>query len=139
MLKTARSEDFDQHSHQLGHVLNQLWQWHYSDFCPAEAWTPSINVYTLPTRIEICVDLAGVDRTKLEVHVKPGQLMVRGVRQPPEPSHQPDQPMRIVNMEINHGPFCRTIPLPDRVDLTRVASEYVHGLLWVRLPLRPEG
>jgi HSP20 family protein len=124
---------------QLSQMAGQLWRWHFGEFPGGDSWSPAVNLYHLPRRVEVCVDVAGVDRRHLDVRVEPGRLIIRGVRQPPEPPHEPEQPMRIISMEIDHGPFCRVVALPDRVDLAAVESEYVNGLLWIRLPLRDPG
>lgn len=97
-----------------------------------------INVYRLPRQIEVCVSLAGVAKQSIDVQVKPGLLTVRGVRRPPEPHMAEDQTMCILTMEIDHGPFCRQVTLPEQADLTKVESEYRQGLLWVHIPLRDE-
>lgn len=139
MAKSVQRDPFDQLTGQLNDMISRLWQWHAGDFCPVDSWSPQINVYRLERRIEVCVDLAGVQREEIEVHVEPGRLVMRGVRRAPEPRRSPDEPMRILSMEVHHGAFCRTIGLPDKVDLSRVESEYVNGWLWVRLPLRDAG
>ena len=115
-------------------VINELWQWHSGEFCPVETWQPAINVYQLEDRLEICVDLAGIDPRNLELHVERERLMIRGVRAAPDPRRSP-QPMRIISMEINHGPFCRIIDLPAPVDGGRVSTNYHNGLLMIRIPL----
>ena len=110
----------------------------FSRFCAAEAWSPAVNVYQLKGRLEVCVDLAGIDREAIDVRVEPRRLTVRGVRAAPDPpTHDDDSPMRIVTMEIDYGPFCRSITIPDRVDLRKVESAYRDGMLWITLPLKP--
>ena len=131
-------DESDQVAGQVGQIVANFWQWHISDFSPVDSWSPSINVYRLPRRIEVCVSLAGVDKRTIEVQVKPGVLTIRGLRQPPEPERPDQQTMCILTMEIDHGPFCRRVALPDQVDLTKVASEYRQGLLWVHIPLRDQ-
>ena len=109
----------------------------FSAFTPAEGWVPPVNCYQFADRIEVCVDLSGVAPSCIEVHVEPGRLTVRGHRETPEPRHDVSETMCIRTMEIDHGPFCRTLALPEHVDLKRVNSTYRDGLLWVRMPLRP--
>lgn len=104
---------------------------------PSDAWSPDVNVYQLADRLEVCVDLAGVDREKIKVQVVSGQLLIEGERSAPEPPREPSAPMRIVSMEIDFGPFRRVISLPAGVRLDRVESSYIEGLLWIRLPLKP--
>ena len=109
----------------------------FGDFCPVDSWAPPMNIYRLADRIDVCVELAGVDRDAIEVHVEPGRLTIRGQREAPQPTvRSKGQPMRIVVMEVRHGAFCRTVALPDHVDIPSAESHYEDGLLWVRIPLR---
>jgi len=132
-------QESDRVDGHISEVVASFWHWHVGEFSPVESWSPLINVYRLPGRIDVCVSLAGVDKRAIDVQVKPGLLTIRGVCQCPEPGCPPDKDMRIVTMEIDHGPFCRHVALPEQVDLAKVESEYRQGLLWVRLPLREQG
>src|SRR5688500_7361492 len=103
MAKTVQRDPFDQLAGQLNEMISRLWQWHGGDFCPVESWSPSINVYRLERRIEVCVDLSGVEKPELDVRVEPGRLVIRGVRRAPEPRRSGEESMRILTMEIDHG------------------------------------
>jgi len=138
-MKTARRDEFNHLAGQINKIFDQMWQHHLGDFSPTEGWAPPINLYQLSRRIEVCVDLAGVEKSSMNVQVEPGRLTIRGLRIAPEPPHDASEPMRILTMEINHGPFCRVIKLPSQIDLKRIESEYKQGLLWIRLPLREPG
>lgn len=124
---------------RIGTILRQTTVYHnFGSFSPTtQAWSPAVNIYQLPDRLEVCVDLAGVDRRELEVRVEAGRLLIQGIRKAPEPHHRRQQPMRIVGMEIDYGPFRRVVALPETVDLDRVHSTYTDGLLWITLPLKP--
>ncbi len=105
-------------------------------FCPVDTWTPLVNLYQLEDRIEVCIDLAGVDPKRIDVRLEPGRLIVMGQRETPEPVVEEGERIRIIAMEIDHGQFCRTVALPENVDIRRADSEYKAGMLWVRLPFR---
>lgn len=109
---------------------------HFREFCPVDSWAPAVNLYELRSQLVICVDLAGVKPGSIEVQVDVGRLMIRGVRAAPQPPTRSHDVVYIVAMEIDHGPFCRTVSLPKQVDHMRVQVQYSQGLLWVRLPLR---
>lgn len=121
-------------SGQLGAMLRDAMQQRFGHCAPSEAWAPAVNVYQLQGRLEVCVDLAGVDRTQLDVRIEPGRLILRGSRHAPEPADR-EGPMRIVCMEIDYGPFRREIVLPPEVAVDRVTSNYEGGLLWITLPI----
>ena len=98
-----------------------------------QAWTPAVNVYECGNSIQVCVELAGVQREALSVVVEPGRLIIQGRRAVPEPEGQAAQSVRA--MEIDHGLFRRNVPLPNTVVLDQVQSTLRDGMLWVVLPL----
>jgi HSP20 family protein len=83
-----------------------------------------------------CVDLAGVDRSDIDLTIAEQRLSIRGVRDVPEPSGEEKGAMQMIAMEIDYGPFEREVRLPDEVDVKKVHAEQKDGLLWIHLPLR---
>jgi HSP20 family protein len=131
----ARRRGPDPVASQVNEAMQQLVSQAFGRFCPAEAWSPNVNVYQLPGRLVVCADLAGVSRDQLEVRIEPGRLEIRGDRPAPEPAAgQP--PQRILTMEIDDGQFRRIIRIPETVALDEVTSSYHDGMLWVVLPIR---
>jgi HSP20 family protein len=135
MLETAGRE-FDQIARQMRSMMDQIMQRQLSALGRGDTWTPAVNVYHVGNRLEVCVELAGVDRQAIEVAVEPGRLTVRGRRHAPQPEHAEHEPIRALAMEIDHGNFERIVSLPDEVEIKNVDAQQVNGLLWVRLPLR---
>lgn len=136
MIETAHPEDPRSATPARAISLTHGIQWQVGQYRIDDAWTPSVNVYRLERRLEICFDLAGVDPSQIELRIEPDRLTLRGQRAAPDPRCSPTEPMRIVTMEIDHGAFCRAIPLEEPIDPTRVAVVSQNGFLWVRLPLR---
>ncbi len=114
----------------------------FSEFTQTQAWTPAVNVYQVGNLLHVCLDLAGIDRDKIDVRIEPGRLTVSGVRQAPEPGTEKQGqppgpgPMKILTMEIDYGAFRRVIQVPQGVDLDAVRSEYRQGVLWITMPLK---
>jgi HSP20 family protein len=102
----------------------------------AHAWQPAINAYRCETCIRICVDLAGVDRSVIDLTVEPRRVVIRGTRELPEPSHSEGHALRLLAMEIDYGPFERQMALPVEVEIDEAHAEQRNGLLWILLPLR---
>jgi HSP20 family protein len=99
-------------------------------------WRPAINAYRCEDCIRVCVDLAGVDRSDIDLTIAEQRLSIRGVRDVPEPSGEEKGAMQMIAMEIDYGPFEREFRLPDEVDVKKVHAEQKDGLLWIHLPLR---
>ena len=102
-----------------------------------------MNLYENDVSYIVCVDLAGVDKEKMEVVVADQKLTLRGARLVPTTpdmngqhaaagEHHPK--LRVHVMEIDHGPFCREVELPADVDRDRIEAAHRNGLLWIELP-----
>jgi len=55
------------------------------------------------TCIRICVDLAGVDRSLIDLTVEPRRLVIRGTRELPEPTGDEECAQQLLAMEIDYG------------------------------------
>ena len=122
-------------------MSEQMMQKGYFNFCPSETWTPSVNLYETDQAYLVCVDLAGVDKEKIDLEVVDNQLTVRGTREVPmygAPAGQEEPPgarrPRVHLMEIDHGSFCRQVELPLDVDREKITAHYLNGMLWIEIP-----
>lgn len=119
----------------LHDVTYELSHSQFSRFAP-QAWAPAINAYRCQECIRICVDLAGVERSLIDLTVEPRRVVIRGTRELPEPSHAEGLTVQLLAMEIDYGPFEREIDLPIEVEIDKAHAEQRNGLLWIALPLR---
>lgn len=118
----------------LHDVSYELSRSQFSRFAP-QAWRPAINAYRCDTCIRICVDLAGVDRSLIDLSVEPRRLVIRGTRELPEPSGDEGCAQQLLAMEIDYGPFEREITFPVDVEIDKAHAEQRNGLLWISLPV----
>ena len=120
----------------LADATHQLASLRFSRSGP-HAWRPAINAYRCERCIRICVDLAGIERSDIDLTIDEQLLSIRGVRDVPEPTGKEEkQAMQMIAMEIDYGPFQRDFRLPDEVDVKKVRAEQKNGLLWIYLPLK---
>lgn len=117
-------------------VVSEVVVQSFGFFKADQSWTPAMNVYETDRCVELYLDLAGVPRESIKVRAEPGRLTVTGVRRPPQPARDAGKQVRILAMEIDSGPFRRTVALPRRVRLDQIESRYEAGILYVRLPLK---
>ena len=157
-MSTAAENPFNPMARQASKLLDHLQKgfYVYSD----ETWTPNVNLYETATCYLVCVDLAGVDKQKIDVEVVEQRLKLRGTRAVPSfdddvPSSAPPggpastqhggQPaagdvetgpkrVRIHLMEIDHGAFSREVELPQDVNRDNITANYRNGMLWVEIP-----
>lgn len=114
----------------------------YFGYSPSDSWTPSVNLYETEGAYLICVDLAGVDKSKIDIQLHGQQISIRGARQTPvlpQPTDAPDRAgepgkVRVHLMEIDHGSFSRQVEVPANVQRSSINAVYRDGLLWVELP-----
>src|SRR4051812_40039178 len=108
-------ENFGTVARQMGKILEQLNKGYYS-FYPSETWTPNVNLYETDDAYMVCVDLAGVDKEKIEIEVHQQRLSIKGTRNVPLhpllPTNHEGPPggtarvrSRVHLMEIDHGAF----------------------------------
>ena len=100
-------------------------------------WQPAINVYRCDDCIRVCVDLAGVERSEIDLTVHARRLSIRGSRSVPESrGGKASTARQILAMEIDYGPFERTLEFRQEIDVPNVRAEQENGLLWIHLPLK---
>ena len=123
---------------QVAKMMDQMTRGFYG-FLPSEVWSPNVNLYETDADYRVCVDLAGVDKEKIDITVIDQRLTIRGARQVPQcpaspcPTEETTR-MRVHVMEIDHGAFSRDVELPHDVIKERITARYVDGLLWIELP-----
>ena len=94
-------------------------------------WIPAADVYEDEREYVLALDLPGIDRSKLEVNLDDGRLVIRGDRAPAEGLHAR-------RTERPHGRFVRSFSLPDAVDRHAITADYKDGVLTLHLPKRAE-
>ena len=125
----ATDENFGSMARQMGKVLEQLNKGYYS-FSPNETWTPNVNLYETEQRVLVCVDLAGVDKEKIDIEVVDQRLTHqrhagRADRQPQarRPRRRQWPRSRVHLMEIDHGSFRRQVELPHDVRHDKITAD----------------
>ena len=99
-------------------------------------WRPAINAFQCVKGLRICVDLAGVDRSKVDLTVEPRRISIRGTRPAPEPTDAEGRAVQMIAFEIDYGPFERIVELPMPVDVEQAKAEQRNGFLWIELPFQ---
>jgi HSP20 family protein len=119
----------------MSDVTYQLTRFRFSKHA-AHSWQPAINAYRCETSFRICVDLAGVDRSEIDLQIEPRRLVLRGERATPEPTDKSCRVLQTIAMEIDYGPFLRVLNLSAEVDVDNVTAAQENGFLWITLPLK---
>jgi HSP20 family molecular chaperone IbpA len=118
---------------RLGGIAYQLSQVRISAF-PTQKWSPAVNAFLCHESILILVELAGVDRTEIDLQVRTDRVLLRGRRRSPRPESAEGAPSQVLALEIDEGPFERTLLLPRAVAPDRATAEQKNGILRICLP-----
>ncbi len=104
-------------------------------FMTTGEWVPPVDIYADGDQeLVLKAELPEMTLEDIDVTVDNGALTIKGEKKfAKEFKH--DQVHRI---ERRYGTFSRSFSLPQTVDPHKVAAEYKHGVLTVRLPLREE-
>jgi len=96
-----------------------------------EGFLPPIDVFHDDERVTVRVEVPGVRKEDLDVHVEGDLLSISGKKEHAESQnyHQ---------LETRCGTFSRAITLPHTVDRDKIAAAYKDGVLTLTLPLAPE-
>lgn len=119
----------------LGDVTYQLTRLQLTPAGPYH-WRPAINAFQCAKGVRICVDLAGVERSQVELIVTPQRIVLRGTRPAPEPTDDEGRAVQMIAFEIDYGPFERVVQLPSPVDVDQARAEQRNGFLWIDLPFK---
>ena len=137
MVSLVTDPPFGSLSREMSKIVDQLQRGYYG-FSSVDTWQPAVNLYENDTAYLVCVDLAGVDKSKSDIEVHQQRLTLRGTR--PVPTLEPSSPgaeggkLRVHLMEIDHGAFIRQVEIPADVVEQKITATYRNGLLWIELP-----
>ena len=77
---------------RLRQITGELTKVRYTSSPAPEAWHPAINAYRCRDSIVVCVELAGVEKSQIELRVEPRRVWLRGQRSPLEPREDAGPP-----------------------------------------------
>jgi HSP20 family protein len=99
---------------------------------PRRGFSPAVDVFYAedPPRAIVHAELAGIDAHDLGLEIHGRTLTLTGVRRAAEAEGRVYQ-----QLEIEHGPFRRTIELGAEVVADEARATYRDGILRVELPL----
>ena len=126
----ARRRDIERLQSEIEDLFSDLWQ--VPRLTGARrAFRPAVDAYYSddPARITVVVELAGVEPGEVHIDAAPRALVIRGERRRPRVAG------KFQALELDYGPFERTIDVTEDVDVEGASATYRNGLLTVVLPL----
>ena len=140
-LENATEGSFGHLARTASKMMDQMQKGFYV-YSP-DTWTPNVNLYETAHSYFVCVDLAGVEKEKIDVEVADQRLMLRGARPVPLPElpeaettegEPAGKRAKVHLMEIDHGAFTREVELPPDANRDRIAAAHKNGMLWIEIP-----
>jgi HSP20 family protein len=128
----VQEDAFNQLGKQINWIIEEMGQRSYYKFSKRSVWQPALNVYEDERQVQLCLELAGLAKDQIHVEIADNKLIIRGQRPVPPPPGS-DKPGCIVRIEIDSGPFERTVELPDGVDLQSIEAKLRDGFLWISI------
>ena len=95
------------------------------------AWIPAADTFVGDDAFVVRIELPGVSREDVHVHVVGRECVVRGERKPPQGSED----MRPLALERPWGLFERRFLLPEGSSVDTTKARYVDGMLEVNIPV----
>jgi HSP20 family protein len=97
-------------------------------------FSPAVDVTYAsdPARVIVTAELAGIDIGDLDLELQGSQLILAGHRKPAAADGEVYQ-----QVEIEHGPFRRTVELAGEAIAEAAKAHYEDGILRIELPLAP--
>jgi HSP20 family molecular chaperone IbpA len=92
-------------------------------------WEPPTDIVETESEIVVTVDIAGMSGKDIGVVTDGKTLRINGTRRSPAAPGAKQFHM----LEIQCGPFERTVELPGRVDPAKVSAHYSKGMLQIRI------
>lgn len=129
-------EQLDAWNRRIQVMLDEMLKRNFLEFRGLDTWAPNANLYEDEDTFYLCVELAGIVAESISTRCIDDRLIVMsGKRCAPRPADT-DEPLSVLAMEIDDGPFRREFEIPAAFDAQRVEASYDKGLLWIRLPKR---
>jgi HSP20 family molecular chaperone IbpA len=95
----------------------------------APPWAPPIAIYESANEVVVAIDVPGITRDRMDVHLEAGLLVVAGMRAP-----SPADGQALRHTEARFGTFRRVVPLPPGLRTQDMTARLDRGVLEVRIP-----
>lgn len=91
-------------------------------------WQPAVDIVETEDAYMVAAELPGMKKEDIKINIHENTLRLSGERKPfPEEKDK-------FRSEFWHGPFSRSINIPDEINREKVIAKYENGILQVTLP-----
>lgn len=91
-------------------------------------WQPAVDMVETDDAFIVAAELPGMQKEAIKINIHENKLNLSGERKPFR------QEKNTFHSEFWHGPFSRTVQIPDEINQEKVVAKYENGILLVTLP-----
>lgn len=95
----------------------------------ARYYSPYTDIYELPDRVVVVMEMPGVDKSALDITLEKNLLTVTG-----SIDSKAYEELEPIYTEYNVGNFSRTFTLSTQIDSANISATIEHGVLRIDLP-----
>ena len=96
---------------------------------PARVFLPNADIYETTDALNVVLEMPGVDKNSVEVHVEDGVLKIDG-----RLDFSKYQGLQPLYTEYNVGHYSRSFRLSSKIDQNKIGAELKDGVLSLLLP-----
>ena len=97
-------------------------------------WSPPIDIFETDKEVGLRVEVPGMDKKDIQVHVENGVLSIKGTKE----AFVGDGGREWCSTESHTGTFSRSFTLPETLDVENIVASYNQGVLTITLPRKEE-
>lgn len=120
-------EEIDEFQRRVRDFMDSMFQTSRFPLMIPRHFLPATDVFETEGEVIVIVDIAGLKQEDIQLTLKGSVLKIYGNRSPRAGSYKYHQ------MEIDYGPFERSLYLPVPVDTQDISATYKNGFLEIRL------
>lgn len=100
----------------------------------AASFVPAVDIYEDKDKVQLKLEVPGIDQKDLHVSVEDNTLTVQGERK----FENDEKQENFHRIERSYGSFYRAFTLPPTVDAENISADYKAGVLKLELKKKPE-
>jgi HSP20 family protein len=119
---------------RINRVFRESYSGSQDDSLATSSFAPAVDVYEDEHKVNLKIEVPGIDEKDIDVRVENNTLTVHGERK----IEKEEKEENYRRVERQYGSFTRTFTLPQTVDTENVSASYDKGVLKITLPKKAE-
>jgi HSP20 family protein len=121
---------FERMFEEMEDWMERFWEEGDGRSARLETYYPKVNLAETDGNFDVSIDLPGMKPEEIKVEMRNGNLVISGERK----EEKEEKGKTFHRIERSYGSFCRTVPLPAKVEEGKIDAKFSNGVLNVTLP-----